>query len=184
MKDSARLLRDAGHEVFFVGERIVRQVPKCEGYTLIQGLSSLHWLSSRAQVKALHRQVIDYLSTINADVVHLIDQFDYRLIRTLNQNFPTVMTSHTVATTCPASTRLVSPNGVCQKRSGWSCWLHQMSYHCLDHLKSDLRRAHAIENFRLRQRELKKLPKMFAISNYVKDCLLREGWDPNKIERL
>lgn len=183
MRDSSDLLRKAGHEVFFLAESLQGNVPDSDGIQLVKGLQ-IHALSSPTLVKTVKRQVLAYCQNVRPDIIHLIDQFDPRILNILSKNFPTMMTSHTVATSCPASTRLIHGGGVCLEKSGWKCLFYNKNYGCLSSFKNDLHRINAIFNYRRKIRALQTVRRMGAISRYVQRTLVHDGWDPERVTLL
>lgn len=183
MLDSSELLRKAGHKVFFLAESLQGNVPDSDGVQLVKGLH-IHALSSPMFVKTVRRQVLSYCQSVRPDLVHLIDQFDPRILEILCKNFPTMMTSHTVATSCPASTRLIHGGGVCSEKSGWRCLFYNKNYGCLSSFKNDLHRINVLFNYRRKIRALQAVRCMGAISRYVQRTLVNDGWDPKRITLL
>lgn len=182
LSHSCRLLQDAGHSVAFVYDRLNGQLPPHGGALQVRGLSSLHTLSPLGEVARAHGQVLEFLREQNADIVHLHDLFDFRLIKAIGRRFPLVMTAHTVAATCPSSARLVRGGPTCPKQSGWLCVRHNAEYGCLDFLKSDLHRAHAVHSYLLRRRALLRYAhSVFAVSPYVERTLIQDGWPEDRV---
>jgi glycosyltransferase involved in cell wall biosynthesis len=181
MRDSSRLLRKAGHQVFFLADRPVGPIPECEGYAFIPGLSTLDSRTSASQAYAACALAFEALETFKPDVVHLVDQFDWRFQRELCRRYPVVFTAHLLSPTCPSSTRYVPSRGPCEKNSGWSCLLHQRQGHCLDHFRSTGHRALAIADYKLRRWSLEGVREILAVSRYVERSLIQEGWPKEKI---
>jgi len=184
IRDSTALLRQAGHEVFYLADRQVGEIPPHDGLKLVAGLSSVHTFSSPREAYRLHREAIRYAHQIQPDVVHFIDQLDWRFQTVMTGEFPVMLTSHLVATTCPSSTRLIEGAETCTKRSGWGCLLHNRTYGCLQHFKGDARRAKAIFDYRMRRKSLRGARVVAAISHYVRDLLILDGWDAEKIHHI
>ncbi len=184
LRDSAHLLRAAGHRVGLLAEKLTGQAPEHDALWLVPGLSSLHWLSRPGQVADKHRAATSAITHFAPDVVHFYDQFDYRLMDWCRKRFITVMTSHTVATTCPSSTRQIYPSGICESKSGWRCLTLHHQNQCLSFLKSPVHRAHAIENHLRRQSVLKKMRAIGAISRYVRNTLLKDGFSSKQVQLL
>jgi glycosyltransferase involved in cell wall biosynthesis len=181
VRASARLLQERGAEVFFLGDRQTGELPPGTAAELIPGLSSLHTLSPWREVRQRHQQALQFLQTVRPDVVHLVDQFDFRLERALCRHYPVVLTAHSVSPTCPASTRLIRGDSVCGERSGWRCAWNHHRYGCLSYLKNDGRRLHAIHNYLLKRRALSGARFAIAISRYLQDLLVRDGWPADRV---
>ncbi len=184
LRDSVHLLRAAGHRVGILAEKLTGEAPEHDALWLIPGLSSIHWLTRPGHVAELHRTASAALTHFSPDVVHFYDQFDYRFMDWCRKRFLTVMTSHTVATTCPSSTRQIYPTGTCESKSGWRCLTQHHHNQCLSFLKTPVHRAHAIENHLRRQSVLKQMHGIGAISQYVRRTLLEDGFTPQKVQLL
>lgn len=182
LRESNELLRAAGHETHFWGAEKVGPVPPCHSHQLLSTLNQINTLTPLAQVRSVTKEIENYLVALNPDVVHFIDQFDHRIMKLVSRRFPSLLTAHTVAPTCPSSQRyILSAGGICQKKSGWTCLINHCSYHCLQHFKSPIHQAHAIYEFKLKRRALKKFSSIAAISNYVQDSLLRDGFSKDQV---
>src|SRR5476651_1939633 len=83
VRDSTRLLRDAGHEVHFLAAR-KHGDPANDGLWLLPELFKVHSFSPRSKALALHQKAMDYIDSVHPDIVHFIDQLDYRMIRLLS----------------------------------------------------------------------------------------------------
>jgi hypothetical protein len=89
-----------------------------------------------------------------------------------------------VATTCPASTRSINKIDICQQKSGWECLPHNRRYGCLDQFKGNFRRAHSVQNYLLRRRVLMRCDVSIAVSHYLQNLLLADGWDRKKVRLI
>lgn len=181
LSQSCALLSAQGHGIYLLAEKRPPTPPPCNRLETFEGLTKIHWLSRPSIVNRFKRQILKTLQSIKPDIVHFIDQLDHRLMETVRRNYPTVFTAHTMAPTCPSSTRLLASGGGCTKESGFGCLLVHHKERCLSHLKTDLHRLHAIENHRRRVQVLKKFPAVFAISRYVETTLLNEGFERNRV---
>lgn len=182
MRDSSELLRQAGHEVFFLADWRMGNLPACEGHRFVPGIAGVGTLSSALKVKALGNEIAAYLKSIRPDVVHFIDQFDFRLMDRVVSEYPTVLTAHTVSPTCPAGTRHIKTDvPTCGKKSGLACLVHQRELGCLDGFRGLLRKAHVVQTYLLRRRVMKRIPIAIAISRYVESVLRHDGWDGDRI---
>lgn len=184
MRDSSRLLRQAGHDVYFIGDQKTGEIPDCEGYRLIPGLSSVHTLTHPRRANRIQAQAVQYALEIEPDVIHFIEQFDFRLMQRLSDLYPTILTAHTVAPSCPASHRRIGPGEVCTKKSGWLCMAYNVKYGCLDGFKSVVHRAHALEDFFLKRQITRRFPVIGAISKYVQETLIQDGWDEDRVRLI
>jgi glycosyltransferase involved in cell wall biosynthesis len=182
---SCDLLSGAGHDVYLLGQFEAGQLPAHREKLLLPGLFSYQSLSPLAKIRETKFKVSEFLRRVNPNVVHLHDTPDFRFIRLFSKSYATLLTAHTISPTCPSSARLTSNSSPCTQTSGWACLLHNRGYGCLNFLKSDLRRAHAIHNYLLRRRALRKgLRGIVAISEYVEKTLVADGWDPTLIRRI
>jgi len=181
MRDSSELLRRAGHEVFFIADEVSGKIPECEGHFLIPGFSEINTLSSPRKVSQLKRELLSKVQQISPDLIHWVDQFDFRLMNLLSKKYPCIFTAHTVAPTCPSSQRFISPSGVCDRKSGWKCLGAHKQQNCLGHFKSDVHRAHALFEFELKRSALRKFQAIGAISHYIEECLLKDGWKKEQV---
>lgn len=182
--DSARLLRNEGHSVEFLSERIVGAMPPGWAVSVLPALGDLHWLSRPALVRSRVRAGLDAVRSHSPDIVHFVDQFDYRFLDAVSSSFPSVFTSHTFSPTCPSATRATRPWGACREPSGWRCLWRHRSQGCMDFLADDLRRAHALENFLRRREALKRMAGAIAISEAVEATLLGDGWSRDTVHRV
>lgn len=181
---SCEALTQAGHEVFLVADRQVGEFPPHAAHLLIPGLSSFHMLSARAAVRSALTRFGAFLQSAQPHAVHFHDVFDPRFFHAAGKKYPTFLTAHTVAATCPSSARLTENFKPCTYSSGWGCLRHHRSQGCLS-FKSDLHRAHAIAVFIQRRWALRRyVHRVFAISEYVKNTLLADGWPAEKVQML
>lgn len=182
MRDSARALRARGARVYFIGDEMRGELPECDGSLLVPGLSSLNEFSPRAAVLESRARVRGFIDDNKANLVHLIEQFEPGLESMLCENYPTVLSAHTVAPTCPASTRVDAAGNICERRSGWSClWQHHRQG-CLSHFKTDLHRAHAVYGYRRRRGALREARAVIAVSRYLERLLIADGWPADKVK--
>lgn len=190
MRDSIRLLRSCGQEVYLFGDTVAGHLPECEKVFPMEGLSDLQPLSPKIERNNLVEGVFMRLDSVKPDLVHFIDQFDADLMNQIASRYPTVFTAHTVAPTCPSSQRLIYFNqveqlsSICTKKSGWSCIFYNKMFGCLSGFKTDLHRAHAIYHFKKKREALTKFRKIIAISKFVEDTLLADGFDPKMISTV
>jgi glycosyltransferase involved in cell wall biosynthesis len=183
VRDSTRLLRAAGHEVFYLAAKKNGE-PEHDGIWLLPELFKIHTLYPWSKAVALHQRAFDYIESANPSLIHFIDQLDHRFMRALTRAYPTLLTAHTVAPTCPASGRLIHGDSICEEISGWKCLLHNKRYGCLKSFKSDLHRAHAIHNYVLKRRALDGVKSVIAISRYVEKTLIADGWPEDRVRLI
>lgn len=181
MRDSSHLLQREGHQVFFGADQITGALPAHDGYFCLPGMAGIGSLTSFKRVKAFEEDLFREVQKISPDLIHWVDLFDHRFMRRLSREYPSVMTAHTVAPTCPSSQRFIPAGGVCTQQSGWSCLITHEKQKCLSHFKSVFHRAHALFEFQLKKRVLKTFPTVIAISRYVQNCLLNEGWTKEQV---
>lgn len=182
LRDSARLLKEKGHRVFFLTNELNGPSPVCDGIRTVPELTNVHSLSSPGRVKTKHQAALQFLAQVRPDIVHFIDHVDYRLINAIAKKYSVVYAVHSVAATCPASHRLINGNQVCTEKSGWNCLKHHKQYGCLSSLRGYLRRLHAVHNYLLRREAFKRVEKVIAVSEYIKQSLIADGWPENKIK--
>ena len=176
MRDSIELLRRAGHSIFLLGTTRQGNLPDVDGVSLVPEIAGLTIHHSPFTVHQARKALLKELDRLRPDLVHLIDQFEYRIMRSVSQAFPTVLTAHTFAPSCPASHRNVPGAAICPQKSGWGCLRHHHEYGCLAHFKNDFRRALAIEEYRRKRAVIGTLPGIAAISRVVEQTLLEDGF--------
>jgi glycosyltransferase involved in cell wall biosynthesis len=182
VRDTNTLLRSSGYQTFFLADHLVGALPPCDASFTLPGLSEINSLSSPWKVFQVKRKLKHTLREIDPDVIHLIDQFDARIMRFISRLYPCLLTAHTVAPTCPSSQRFFPQGGgVCQFKSGWSCLKVHQQEGCLGHFKSVFHRAHALFEFYRKKQALKRFPVIGAISPYMEKCLKSDGYSENQI---
>ena len=184
LKETCALLKADGHQVFLLAEKRVGELPPNDGSVFVEGITSLHSLSDPRIVRRRHANLMRSLREFQPDVVHFFDQFDFRLMTAVAREFPSFLSAHTVAPSCPASGRLIPGHASCEKKSGWACVRYDRQYHCLSFCKTTLHRYHAVFNYLLRRRALMKMRGIIAISDYVRDTLVRDGYPAERVWRL
>ena len=182
VNDSAELLREAGHETVFLTSKFLgsRSLGNSQ-VKVLEGLSSIYLTTRPSQFLGLHKEAMDFLLKVRPDVVHFADQFDFRLVHQVTGRFPVLLTAHTVAPSCPASTRYLQGAGVCQYKSGWRCLNHSHRFGCLGFLKNDLHRSLAIANYLTRRFSFRRRAHIAAISRFVQETLLQDGWHKSRV---
>lgn len=181
VRNSSALLREQGHEVYLVGGRTAGTVPSVDGVEIIPGLLDFQRGGARA-LKMAQTGALHYLEKLRPDVVHFIEQLAPGLMRSVCREFPTVLSAHTVSPTCPASHRLIHGMEICREKSGWKCLANNKAFGCLSGFKSDLHRAHVIHDYLQKRKALVEVSKVIAISRYVQDTLIADGWAREKVE--
>ncbi len=182
---SCELLASAGHEVFLIADKTAGSLPPHEELLCIPGLSRFHTLSSPVEVERARIKVGVFLKRVQPDVVHLQDVFDFRFIKLFGNNYATILTAHTVSPTCPSSQRRSLTYSPCSLPSGWGCIPQSKTTGCLQFLKSDFHRAHAVHSYLMRRKALRRyLSGVVAISAYVERVLLLDGWPQESILRI
>lgn len=174
---SGALLKKAGHEVTMIAE-LSESSPSTGS---IDRLFSFDAFSRLIDVRATRRKLLEMVTAVNPDVVHLTEQLDSRLLLPLIARFPVCLTSHTVATTSPSSCRVINGKEICQLKSGWQCLIHHHRYHCLDYLRGDLRRIHALYEYQSRRRSHRRVHAVLGPSLYMCKLLKFDGWDNSRI---
>jgi glycosyltransferase involved in cell wall biosynthesis len=182
---STQALRAGGHLVEVIADHVHTAVPLVASTHQISGLSSLQPLSKKRTVTEILQSLTYRLEQFQPDVVHFLDFVDDRVLTSAAAVAPCVLTAHTVAPTCPASTRQSRRIAACPRSSGYGCLIGHHQHGCLNYLKSDLHRLHAIYGFVRRKKFFKKhLKKIAAISSYVESCLLNDGWPAEQVVRV
>lgn len=169
VQDSISLLRGAGHTVRTFED---------------EALSRLNTLSSPSEVKHGANKILAFLADAETDIAHFVDQFDFRIMRAVSLKYPTLLTAHTVAPTCPASHRLVYRQEVCPEKSGLKCLYHHREYQCLRHFRNDLHRFNAVQNFLFKRWALRGFEGIIAISKYIEDALTHDGFDAKRVFQI
>lgn len=180
---SVQALAGLGHEVNIITDRRIESVRGAAETHAIAGMSSIQPFTKTATVNDMRRDLEQALDRFRPDLIHFIDFLDERILETAAKTAPVVLTAHTVAPTCPASTRQSSKVVCCERTSGFGCLIGHHQHGCLSFLKSDVHRTHAIYGFLRRKKAFQKhVQKVFAISEFVKNCLLNDGWSPEKVQ--
>lgn len=179
---TVKALKSDGHSVDVITAQTITPHPDCDRLLTVSGLFQMNLFTSPWKVRNVVSEILSFLGASNVDVVHFMDYPDARIIRAIQREHKTVFTAHSVAPTCPSSHRMIKPHGACEKMSGITCLRYHYRYDCLSHFKSDLRRTHAIIEFSQKKLALKNCDVAIAISRYVKHCLLRDGWDADRIQ--
>lgn len=182
VRDTNSLLRAQGHQTFFLSDHLVGALPPCDASFTLPGLAQINTLSSPWKLFQMKRALKTTIQEIDPDLIHFVDQFDFRIMGFLSRRYPCLLTAHTVAPTCPSSQRFF-PNGggVCRFKSGWSCLKVHRDEGCLGHFKSVFHRAHALLEFKLKKRALKNFPVIGAISPYMETCLKEDGYSSTQV---
>lgn len=181
VRDSTNLLRGDGHEVYHLGDQHLGTIPPSDGHLILDGICRIGFATYGSRVNSLHARALQFIEACGPDVVHFTDTFDHRFVNRIVAKYPTVLSVHSVSATCPAGSRLIAGDRFCKKPSGWSCLWHNRSFHCLDNFKDPLRRANIVANSQARGRALRRVSKVIAISPYIKQRLIDDGWDESKI---
>lgn len=185
---SARLLENAGHRVRFLGCDVDPSWPWRDRTLIAPRLFHLHWLTPRREVEQTWSPIESFLSSEPVDLVHFIDVPEARIAAKIAALHSTLLGAHLVSPTCPAGGRQIRGGGACEKKSGWACLWHNRKYGCLGYLKSDLHRAHAIEEY-LRKRRALTSTHLACVSRYIHRLAAADGWNeahlhlvPNPVE--
>lgn len=176
------LLRAQGHQTFFLADYLVGPVPPCEASYTLPGLSKIGVLSAPWRLFKTRKKLKQILTEVQPDIIHFIDQLDARLMTFLSQQYPCLLTAHTVAPTCPSSQRFFTKQGgVCELKSGWSCLKNHKRQPCLDNFKSPIHRFHAVLEFQFKKRSLKSFSVIGAISPYIENRLKEDGFSHEQV---
>lgn len=182
LEQEVAFLKKAGHRVYLIGDQLVGSLPLCDGVISVKGISSLNSLSPLKHVLGLKIKLLKELEKIQPDIIHFVDQFDSRLMKVIAKRYPTVLTAHTVAPTCPSSQRFFPrQGGVCSKKSGWSCFQQSRETGCLAHFKTPLHRLHALFEYKQKRRALRLFSGIGAISPYLEKTLVKDGFTPSQV---
>lgn len=185
MRETNHSLRALGHQTFYVADSIVGPIPENDSYFIIPDLSRINLLSSKTKLIASKKALGDILDKTKPDLVHFIDQIDFRLMNFLSNQIPCFFTAHTVAPSCPSSQRFFpKKGGVCTQKSGMKCFFTHYRKGCLGNYKSIFHRIHVFLEFWLKKQALKKFQAVGAISPYLKICLLKDGYSSNQIVEI
>jgi len=181
LADSCRLLRKEGHQVYFITDVVGAVFPDCDGLKHQAGLSHLRTLATRKQTASIVQEIETYLESIPAEVVVLVDAFHPHLVDAIRQKWPTVYTAHSVSPTCPSSVRIWGGDTLCGVKSGWSCLVHDFKHHCLPFPDAS-RKAYAVLDFLRKQKSLRQVHRVVAVSQSLKKILVADGWEESKID--
>ena len=179
---STLLLRRAGHQVEWVGESCSGSVV-ADAFHQVPELFHLNSFSGKTRASAAMEQLWRVAGEKNdgTTLLHFLDHLDPRVFVQSAKRFPTVFTAHTAAATCPASGRVVKGLPVCPQKSGWSCLKHHYRYHCLSAQRTPLHRANVVYEFQKKHEGLKAVHRLFSVSHFLQEQLMREGYRKGKI---
>src|SRR3989338_8488023 len=164
---SALALKEQGNSVFVLAEKRLDESNALDGHQCIESLFSINRFSSARRVRRVRELLLGAVDAIKPDLLHLSEQLDARLIIPLIDRHKVVLTSHTVATTSPSSCRVINSDHICTRRSGWMCLWHNKRYGCLDYLKDDLRRAHALFEYQSTKKKHQHVHPILGPSRYI-----------------
>lgn len=182
---SAQALRASGHDIEVITDHHLGPVPGTSRVVPLPGLSSLQPFSRKEHVENTLRLLSDALTRFRPDLIHFIDFLDERVVHVGADAAPVVLTAHTVAPSCPASTRQSAVDTYCTRTSGYGCLVGNYKHGCLSYLKTDLHRAHAIFGFQRRKKAfMERAAAVFAISPFVERCLIDDGWPRDRVRLL
>lgn len=177
---SAELLSAAGHDVRYITSERRADIPLSDRILELPGLFEKNWLTSSREISRYTGKMDRFFKAAPPDIVHFIEVPEHRIVEWVTPRYRAVTTAHLVSLTCPASHRLITGGGTCEKKSGWSCLWHNKSYGCLNFLKTDLHRAHAIRNYQLKRRALADVP-VLAVSESLRERMIADGWAPDNV---
>src|SRR4051794_12787946 len=103
VRDATALLRDSGHEVLHLAAHSHGAVS--DGPLLLPELFTNNVLTPPTKARHAQNVALRWLREKKPDVVLLHDAPDAGFLRRCAREFPTVLSVHTVAATCPASGR-------------------------------------------------------------------------------
>ncbi|MBI1862394.1 MAG: glycosyltransferase family 4 protein [Deltaproteobacteria bacterium] len=175
VKETGEGLTEAGHTVHFVAGRGSGPLPAFPG-DFLDSLFAINSFSSRTLVRETNDRLLRLAQTFSPDIIHLMDQLDPKILEPILARYHVVLTSHTVATTSPSSCRVILGDKVCEKRSGWMCLAYNKRFGCLNYLKDDIRRAHAVHEYLARKKSHQRIASVLGPSRYICDLLKAEGW--------
>jgi glycosyltransferase involved in cell wall biosynthesis len=171
---SSKGLKDAEQEVFWIGARSTSESQEFPALLLPD------LFASTPSVKKELSSFKAHLEKIKPDIIHWIDIPSPSALALSSKIAPNILTAHTLASTCPASGRSITPYGMCTKKSGFACTLHHFSQGCLSHFKSPLHRFHAVTEYVMKKRALHKLAKIITVNRGQEKLLWSEGWKPSQ----
>jgi glycosyltransferase involved in cell wall biosynthesis len=184
LMQSVRGLRGRGHSVFLIGEKAHESLPSSETPVLIPALFSHSAILNPLCSRQILKQFQSALEGFSPDLVHFLDQPLAQAIDYAATHYPCVLTSHTVAPTCPASHRLIQGAFGCEKKAGWGCLYQNKNFHCLDGFKTDTHRAHVVAEFQLKRKATQKIKAIVAISRYIEATLLKNGFSEEQVKLI
>lgn len=187
LRDSSRLLRAAGHSVYFIAGEGRGELPPNDGVREMPEVRrSLPFYDAR-RARREAKEVLAAVDAFRPDIVHFTDQMGAPLLRAIATRYPSVATAHLYSFCCPASTRMVATEGHygdCEKRSGLACWFHHRQQQCLSAFRNDRVRAHVVWEYHLKWKAQLLLRRIIAISRHVEEKLLADGLPRQQICRI
>lgn len=126
------------------------------------------------------RKVLETTRRFRADVVNLQNVFEPNLVNSLNQEFPTTRFVHDHSTYCPGNSKYFFNSGkICTIATSAVCFLNAYKEKCMT-------RRPLLAVKRIGQRQtwlsaLKSLPVVLCNSHYLKERLVQNGLDEEKI---
>lgn len=182
---SASALKKAGHTVTVLSDKVHSTPNGVDEVIAVPGMSSLQPFTPGAQVEAVVDTVEFLLSRLNPDVIHFIDFLDERILVQCARHAPLFLTAHTVAPTCPDSTRQSRKTTYCNRKSGYGCIVGRYQHGCMPFSKTPLHQLYNVRQFvRRRHAYQTRLKKIFAISHFIENLLLKDGWPRHQVELL
>lgn len=183
LRDVVPQLQARGVEILILAEHLRPPYSSRIRVEKVLPFMGFHWLSSPSLRSRSQNASMRALDEFKPDLVHLFDLFDSRSMARIARKYPTVLSAHSVAPTCPASDRRTA-SGTCTAVSGFRCVLKHRRNGCLAYLDGDLRRLHAVAEFKLRHRVARSFSNVLAVSDYVSETLIAEGFSPARVTRI
>ncbi len=156
---------------------------ECPVYS-IPDVFALPFFDPHFRVVQIYERIQAIVENWKPDILHLNEQLDYRLMNLLCRLKPIVLTSHTFATTCPASDRKRADGGICGYRSGLACFLHYYTQGCLSNFNAFHGKFMAILSHQLRTKVSRNRISIFAVSQTMQRYLMGEKWDLKYLHQI
>lgn len=170
-----RELIAVGHSVAIIhGEEGARKIPRVSAFRAFPGLLGLN------AVPALFTAFKEAVGRMAPDLVYIHQVLNPRINEFLARHYPCVRFEHGLRLSCPSGRRMgrADPR-LCPYAGGLLCGLRAWSLLCLP--RNPVKARRAIMDFRRNIRAHKRMAGIVVASGYVRDLLLRQGFQADRI---
>lgn len=108
MGETCARLRTCGHQVIVIGSLLDGKLPPNDGARVIPLLVPKRLFPRTALVEEAIDDLMAYLADFRPQLIHLTDQFDYRIVERIGELYPLVVTHGTLSPPAKILPRLVS----------------------------------------------------------------------------